>query len=205
MVEELGIAENSLTTSRSLQSTLMHSFYGATSRQHELWSSDPRHTVRPAGSRSTQTAVAADGELASHHQKERIPMYRRLTLIAILTAVTATIAATPAAAKQSCGTERVQPGTSGPLKTGSTRGPGIPYKIIVWRGKVSCRKARSLIKATSEGRGTWHEAPDFAAIYTSFSGGWRCGPTGTGGGYGCVRGRRIGASGHADEIYGIQL
>ncbi len=115
------------------------------------------------------------------------------------------VAATSAGAKRSCRTERVQPGTSGPPRTGATSGPGIPYKIIVWRGKVSCRKARSLIKATGEGKGTWHEAPDFAAIYTSFPGGWRCAPTGTGGGYGCVRGRRIGASGYTDQVDGIQL
>jgi hypothetical protein len=131
-------------------------------------------------------------------------MYRRLTAIAILTIAVAAISAAPAAAKRSCGTERVQPGTSGPPKTGSTSGPGIPYKIIVWRGMVSCRKARSLIKATGEGKGTWHQAPAFAGIYTSFPGGWRCAPTGTGGGYGCVRGRRIGASEYTDQVGGIQ-
>ncbi len=131
-------------------------------------------------------------------------MYRRLTIIAILTAVVAAIFATPAAAKRSCGTERVQPGTIGAPKTGSTSGPGIPYKIIVWRGSVSCRKARSLIKATGEGKGTWHEAPDVAGIYTSFPGGWSC-ALATGGDYGCWRGRRIGANGHAEEIDGIQL
>jgi len=131
-------------------------------------------------------------------------MYRRLTITALLTAAVCAIAATPAAAKRSCGTERVQPGTTGPPKTGSTSGPGIPYKIIVWRGNVSCRKARSLIKATGEGKGTWHEAPDIAAIYTTFPLGWRC-ALATGGNYGCVRGRRVGASGHADEIDGIQL
>ncbi len=131
-------------------------------------------------------------------------MYRRLMIIAILTIAVAAISAAPAAAKRSCGTERVPPGTSGPPRTGSTFGPGIPYKIIVWRGKVSCRKARSLIKATGEGKGTWHEAPDLAAIYTSFRGGWRCAAA-TGGGYGCVRGRRIGPSGYTDEVDGIQL
>ena len=131
-------------------------------------------------------------------------MYRRLTIIAILTAVVAAIAATPAAAERSCGTERVQPGTIGPATTGSTGGPGIPYRVIVWRGSVSCRKARSLIKATGDGKGTWHEAPDIAGIYTSFPGGWAC-ALATGGDYGCWRGRRIGASGHADEIDGVQL
>lgn len=114
------------------------------------------------------------------------------------------VAAASAAAKRSCGTERVQPGTIGPPKTGSTNGPGIPYKIIVWRGSVSCRKARSLIKATGEGKGTWHETRDIAGIYTSFPGGWSC-ALATGGDYGCWRGRRIGAHGHADEIDGIQL
>ena len=49
-----------------------------------------------------------------------------------------------------------------PPKTGSISGPGIAYKIVVWRGSVSCRKARSLIKATGEGKGTWHEARDIA-------------------------------------------
>ena len=114
------------------------------------------------------------------------------------------VAATYAAAKRSCGIERVQPGTIGPPKTGSTTGSGIPYKIIVWRGSVSCRRARSLIKATGEGKGTWHETPDIAGIYTSFPGGWCC-ALATGGGYGCWRGRRIGASRHADEVDGIQL
>lgn len=114
------------------------------------------------------------------------------------------VAATSAAAKRSCGTERVQPGTIGPPKPGSTTGPGIPYKIIVWRGSVSCRKARSLIKATGEGKGTWHETPDIGGIYTSFLGGWRC-ALATGGNYGCSRGQRIGASGHADEVDGIQF
>lgn len=114
------------------------------------------------------------------------------------------VAATSAAAKRSCGTERVLPGTIGPPKTGLTSGAGIPYKIIVWRGSVSCRKARSLIKATGEGKGKWHEAPALSEIYTRFPGGWSC-ALATGGNYGCVRGRRVGASGHADEIDGIQL
>ena len=131
-------------------------------------------------------------------------MYRRLMRIALLAIAVAAISAAPAAAKRSCGTERVLPGTIGPPKTGSTTGPGIPYKIVVWRGSVSCRKARSLIKATGEGKGTWHEAPDLAGIYTSFPGGWRC-ALATGGNYGCWRGRRVGASGHADEVDGIQL
>ena len=114
------------------------------------------------------------------------------------------VAATSAAAKRSCGTERVQPGTIGPSKTGLTSSPGIPYKIIVSRGSVSCAKARSLIKDTGEGKGKWHEAPALSGIYTSFPGGWSC-ALATGGNYECVRGRRVGASGHADEIDGIQL
>ena len=114
------------------------------------------------------------------------------------------VTVTSAAAKRSCGTELVQPGTIGPPKTGLTRGPGIPYKIIVWSGSVSCRKARSLIKATGEGKGTWHEARDVAGIFTTFPGGWRCALV-SGGDYGCSRRRRIGASGHADEVAGIQL
>ncbi len=60
------------------------------------------------------------------------------------------VAATSAAAKRSCGTERVQPGTRSPTPGLPV---GIPYKIIVSRGSVSCRKARSLIKATGEGKG----------------------------------------------------
>lgn len=131
-------------------------------------------------------------------------MYRRLMTIAVLAGVVAAIFAAPAAAKRSCGTERVQPGTISPPKAGSVSGPGIPYEIIVWRGSVSCRKARSLIMATGEGKGTWHEARSIAGIYTSFPGGWSC-ALATGGDYGCWRGRRIGANGHADEIDGIQV
>jgi hypothetical protein len=110
----------------------------------------------------------------------------------------------PAAAGRSCGTERVIPGTLSPPKPGSSGRPGIPYKIIVLRGPVSCHKARALIKATGEGKGTWHEAPSVSATYTSFPGGWSC-ALATGGGYGCWRGRRIGAYGHAEEVSGIQL
>jgi hypothetical protein len=113
-------------------------------------------------------------------------------------------AAPPASASRSCGTEPVQPGRIGPATAGSTGGPGIPYKIIVSRGSVSCAKARSLIKEMGEGRGKWHEAPALSGIYTSFPGGWSC-ALATGGNYGCVRGRRVRASGHADEIDGIQL
>ncbi len=131
-------------------------------------------------------------------------MYRRLMTIASLAGALAVIFAAPAAAKRSCGSERVQPGTIGPPKAGSVGGSGIPYEIVVWRGSVSCRTARSLIEATGEGKGTWHEARSIAGIYTSFPGGWRC-ALATGGGYGCWRGRRVGVSGHADEIDGIQL
>jgi hypothetical protein len=163
---------------------------------------------RGKGSESARTKPSESGSSAIQSaiqlQGRGIPMYRRLTMIAVLTAVGVALAATPAAAKRSCGTELVRPGTIGPPKTGSTSNPGLPYKIIVWRGSVSCRKARSLIKATGEGKGTWHEAPDLAGIYTSFPGGWRC-ALATGGDYGCWRGRRIGASGHADEVDGIQL
>jgi hypothetical protein len=73
------------------------------------------------------------------------------------------VAATSAAAKRSCGTERVQPGTRSPTPGLPV---GIPYKIIVSRGSVSCRKARSLIKATGEGKGHWHETRAISGIYT---------------------------------------
>jgi hypothetical protein len=86
----------------------------------------------------------------------------------------ASSAAPPASASRSCSTERVQPGRIGPATAGSTGGPGIPYKIVVSRGSVSCAKARSLIKETGEGKGKWHEAPALSGIYTSFPGGWSC-------------------------------
>ncbi len=114
------------------------------------------------------------------------------------------VAATSAAARRSSGTERVQPGTIGPPKTGAATSPGVPYKIIVWRGSVSCRRARGLIKATGQGKGSWHGGPDISGIYTSFPGGWRC-ALATRGDYGCWRGRRVGAFGHADEVDAIQL
>lgn len=133
-------------------------------------------------------------------------MRRRLLIITLLAALAAAAisATSAAAANRSCGTERVEPGRIGPATTGSASGPGIPYKIIVERGSVSCGKARSLIKATGEGRGKWHEAPDIAGIYTSFPGGWSC-ALATGGNYGCWRGRRIGTYQHANEIAGIQV
>ena len=118
------------------------------------------------------------------------------------------VAATSAAAKRSCGTERVQPGTRSPTPGLPV---GIPYKIIVSRGSVSCRKARSLIKATGEGKGHWHETRAISGIYTRFPGGWSCAAA-TGGGYGCWQGRRIRVHEygttlwvHANEIDGIQL
>jgi hypothetical protein len=138
-------------------------------------------------------------------------MYIRLTTIAILAAVVTAISASPAAAERSCGTERVQPGRTSPATPGSTSGPGLPYKIIVWRGSVSCAKARSLIKETGEGKGKWHEAAALSGIYTSFPGGWSC-ALASGGGYGCVQGRRIRVHesgitrwGRANEIDGLQL
>lgn len=126
------------------------------------------------------------------------------TVAVIMVLALASTGAQAANGVRICGTELVEPGTIGSPRPGSTSGPGIPYKIVVRRGSVSCRKARRLIKATGEGKGTWHEAPDLAGIYTSFPGGWRCAPL-TEGDYGCSRGRRVGASGHADEIDGIQL
>lgn len=131
-------------------------------------------------------------------------MYIRLTTIAILAAVVAAISPVPAAAERSCGAERVQPGRTSPATTGSMSGPGIPYKIIVSRGSVSCAKARSLVRETGEGKGKWHEAPALSGIYTSFPGGWSC-ALATGGNYGCWQGRRIGAYHHANEIDGLQL
>lgn len=132
-------------------------------------------------------------------------MHRRLLTITLIAALAAAAnSATPAAAERSCGTERVQPGRISPATSGSTSGPGIPYKVIVERGSVSCAKALSLIKATGEGKGKWHEAPDVAQIYTSFPGGWSC-ALATGGNYGCWRGRRVGTYQHAYEIAGIQV
>jgi hypothetical protein len=131
-------------------------------------------------------------------------MLRRLLTILTLAAILASVTAAVATAKRSCGTERVLPGTLSPPRPGSSVGPGIPYRIVVLRGSVSCHKARTLIKATGEGGGTWHEAPSVSGIYTRLPGGWSCAPA-TGGGYGCWRGRRIAAYGHADEVSGIQL
>jgi hypothetical protein len=133
-----------------------------------------------------------------------IPMRRRLITIAILAAAVAVVSTTPAAAERSCGTERVLPGRTGPATAGSTSDSGLPYRISVSRGSVTCAKARSLIKDTGEGKGTWHEAPALSGIYTSFPGGWSCSPVANGG-YGCVQGRRVGAFQHANMISGVQL
>ena len=139
-------------------------------------------------------------------------MYRGLLATAMLAAVVSASSTSPAAtAERSCGTERVQPGTLSPPKAGSASGPGIQYHIVVSRGAVSCAKARRLIKATGEGKGKWHEAPDVAAIYTSFPGGWTC-ALASGGDYSCVQGRRTQVHQYgttvwvyANEIDGIQL
>jgi hypothetical protein len=118
------------------------------------------------------------------------------------------VAATSPTAERSCGTERVQPGTRSPTPGSPV---GIPYKIIVSRGSASCSKARSLINATGEGKGHWHETRAISGIYTSFPGGWSCAAA-TGGNYGCWQGRRTRVHEygrtlwvHANEIDGIQL
>jgi hypothetical protein len=81
---------------------------------------------------------------------------------------------------------------------------------MVERGSVSCREARSLIKAFGEGKGTVHLGVDQAQDYTSFPGGWRCELEN--GDVGCGRGRLIRVHqygetylGYATAIDGTQL
>ena len=69
-------------------------------------------------------------------------MHRRLLTIAILVAVLAAISAAPASAKHSCGGAPID----GRLYFG-------PYRVVIFRGNLSCHTARALIQALVDGKG----------------------------------------------------
>jgi hypothetical protein len=96
----------------------------------------------------------------------------RLTALAIITAVALLVPAAGASSATSCG--RIQ-------------AHGFTFNVTVGSGRVSCREARSTMKAFLSGGGTEHggpSSPSFKKTWT-LHGGWRCG-FGTGGG-GCTR------------------
>jgi hypothetical protein len=108
--------------------------------------------------------------------KEDIPMHRRLITIAILAAVVAAIAATPAvAAERSCGWTNV-------VKQ--------PYHVQIIHGSVSCHEACWLIKTYGEGGGTPHGGQKSQSeMYSTLPGGWIC-VSGAGGAHVCSLGKR---------------
>ncbi len=111
-------------------------------------------------------------------------MFRRLTTITILVAALTAISATPAMARRSCGGGTID----GPVYFG-------PYRVVVGRGNVSCRTARSLITALVHGKGKPGGNPHGAMseMYAKLPGGWRC-QSGAGGDVACWRGKRTGSS-----------
>jgi hypothetical protein len=100
-------------------------------------------------------------------------MYRRLITTAILTAVVASISATPAAANRACGSVVIG---------------GVQRESVeIFRGRVSCADARAVISSFGSGHGIEHggrNAP-FSQKTWTIPGGWSCGK-GTGGGV-CIR------------------
>ena len=118
-------------------------------------------------------------------------MHRRLLTIAILVAVLAAISAAPASAKHSCGGAPID----GRLYFG-------PYRVVIFRGNLSCHTARALIQALVDGKGKLGGNPRGARseYYAKLPGGWRC-QSGAGGGVACWRGKLIGSS-YAEVVDG---
>jgi hypothetical protein len=100
------------------------------------------------------------------------PTRIRLTTVSIFAAVAAAISAAPAAASRSCG---ALPG--GPVRRA----------VTIYRGSLSCGRARSVAK--SYAHGTFHGPVNGprSAQYVTIPGGWRCSVIEQGGA-GCVRG-----------------
>lgn len=75
------------------------------------------------------------------------------------------------------------------------------YRVKVARGSVPCKKARWVVKAYNEGKGTNHK-PGKArnSWYTTLPGGWRC-ASGAGGEEGCARGPKVNDYERRDQVY----
>ncbi|MBS1891505.1 MAG: hypothetical protein JST59_09430 [Actinobacteria bacterium] len=74
------------------------------------------------------------------------------------------------------------------------------YEVQIFRGQVSCKEARAVIKAVNSGKGTVHRPPGTGreSWYTTLPGGWKC--FSGAGGEACVRGPKINSYQHRDEI-----
>jgi hypothetical protein len=95
-------------------------------------------------------------------------MRTRLPTITILAAVAVAVCASPAAAARSCG--------STPLLQGGRA------SVTITRGPLSCSQARAIIRLYGSNHGTPHglNGPR-SGFYTTYPGGWICGPLEQGG------------------------
>ncbi|MCW3030807.1 MAG: hypothetical protein JWM66_940 [Solirubrobacterales bacterium] len=92
-------------------------------------------------------------------------MRKLLTTIALLAASVVAISATPASASRSCGVLRLQGRDA--------------VRVTIYRGPVSCAGARGIVKLYGTPKvGTFHGNPNGprSGWYTTFPGGWTCGP-----------------------------
>lgn len=119
-------------------------------------------------------------------------MSRRLIVIAgiaaaVIALFSALSATAPAAAPRSCG--RVV-GTS-----------NVAYRVQVGKGSVSCREARTVIRAYNSGKGTLHK-PSHGGRgnwVTALRGGWSC--VSGAGGESCSRGPKINRYERRDQVW----
>jgi hypothetical protein len=115
-------------------------------------------------------------------------MRTRLLTIIILAALVATVSASPAAAARSCGSTAL-------LQGGRA-------SVTITRGSLSCSQARAIIKLYGSNRATPHglNGPH-SAFYTTYAGGWICGPLEQGGSACWLGGTPRSLSGARDVVW----
>jgi hypothetical protein len=78
-------------------------------------------------------------------------------------------------------------------------GQASGYEVTVFRGSVSCQKARSVIRAYNSGKGTLHKpGPGRETWFTILPGGWKC--FSGAGGEECERGPKVNEFEHEEMI-----
>jgi hypothetical protein len=92
--------------------------------------------------------------------------------------------------------------STAPAKAADRRcGKASGYEVVVFRGSVSCQKARWVIRAYNSGKGTLHKpGPGRATWFTILPGGWKC--FSGAGGEECERGPKVNETEY-EEMLGV--
>ncbi len=98
------------------------------------------------------------------------------------------------------------PASAGMTNCGRIRVNGIAYKVTIYRGHVSCHRARRLIKTYGEGGGRNVRPPGTgrSGWYSILPGRWRC-SSGAGGALGCSHGPKVNRYEWRIMVFGTQL